>query len=194
MNDPDTREHILIVARKLLANGGVRAVTFDGIAREIGRTKQAVLYWYPNKRALLSALVLPWFEDEVDCALGAISSNQEKREVIQRFIHAIASFHLQDLERFRMMYLLPQLETARTATDLLKPDVELYTVTDQLYGGLAASLGDDTSEIRLKAFNLHAAVLGLITMIALTDAMHDPLKHSHADLIENLAQQLSAQA
>ncbi|MDU8927355.1 TetR/AcrR family transcriptional regulator [Alisedimentitalea sp. MJ-SS2] len=194
MADTDTRERILEVARQLLAEGGVRAVTFDGIARKIGHSKQAVLYWYPNKRALLTGLLFPWFDVEVNCALDAIAEETDRKKVIQNFVHAIASFHLQDIERFRMMYMLPQIETSQMATELLKPDMRLHEVTDLLYGRLAAKLGGTSKESRLEAFNLHASVLGLMTMISLTEAVNDPLKHAHEDLVENLAHQLSSQA
>ncbi|WP_101811086.1 TetR/AcrR family transcriptional regulator [Hoeflea halophila] len=192
MTATDTHERILEVARQLLSEGGVSAITFDGIARKIGHSKQAVLYWYPNKRALLTGLLFPWFQLEVDCALDAIAPESVRNKVISKFVHTIASFHLQDIERFRMMYLLPQLEKSRLASELLKPDMRLHEATSRLYTVLAAKFGDGSKENRMEAFNLHASVLGLITMIALTEAVNDPLKHSHEDLVRNLANQLSS--
>ena len=46
MQDEKTNKKILTIAREILASDGLGAVSFDTIARRLGRTKQAVLYWY----------------------------------------------------------------------------------------------------------------------------------------------------
>ena len=103
-----TGDQILEIARDLLAEGGLGAVSFDAIAARLGRSKQAVLYWYPTKPDLLAALFLPWLEEEAALAETALRDATDGTDAIARFVRAVAGFHLSDLTRFRAMYLLPQ--------------------------------------------------------------------------------------
>lgn len=52
-----TREAILTAATRLFARRGIEATSLDDIAREIGRTKGAIYASFPNKRALVYALL-----------------------------------------------------------------------------------------------------------------------------------------
>ncbi|MBW3096233.1 TetR/AcrR family transcriptional regulator [Pseudohoeflea coraliihabitans] len=187
MKSSNTGQEILAIARKIIAEEGLGAVSFDAIARHIGRSKQAVLYWYPTKRDLLVAMFLPWLEAETRAAEEAVSDATNKNEAIGSFVRAIAAFHLADLDRFRMMYLA--LQTTQLKSDISGSFVageEIYSVTNRLYGMLADHLGEDQKAARKKAVVIHSAVLGLVLMCALSDALRDPLKHSQADLIDAL--------
>ena len=108
MPHKNTSDQILETARDLLASEGLAAVSFDAIARRLGCTKQAVLYWYPSKHDLLAAMFLPWLEAEAETAIQSVSGTTRRDEAVEAFVRAIAGFHFEDLERFRMMYLLPQ--------------------------------------------------------------------------------------
>ena len=55
---------ILDEARKLVRQGGPDKLTFDAIAARVGVSKQAVVYWFPNKASLVEALVRPALEAE----------------------------------------------------------------------------------------------------------------------------------
>jgi AcrR family transcriptional regulator len=58
--DPrDTRRRILSAAAEIVASQGMAGVTFDAVAARLKMTKQAVIYWFPTKIALLSELALP---------------------------------------------------------------------------------------------------------------------------------------
>ena len=189
----DTGTRILDIARDLLAEGGLGALSFDTIAARLGHSKQAVLYWYPTKPDLLAALFLPWLEEEAALAETAVRDARDGAEAIARFVRALAAFHLADLPRFRAMYLLPQ-TLARGATDPRERQVldRVHAITDRLYGALAPHLGRDPLTAPQQAVTVHAAVLGLVLMSGLAEALDDPLKHGATGLIEALIARLTA--
>ena len=191
MADGNTGEQILAIARDLLAREGLGGVSFDAIARRLGRSKQAVLYWYPSKRALLAALYLPWLEAEAEAAVGALRQGEGAAAAVGEFVHAIAEFHLKDLDRFRMMYLV--LQTTPNAGRNPDPDLlaEVHPITDRLYAAFAARLEGEAAAWRREAVAVHAAVLGLVMMVALADAVDDPLKHPSSALVDALVGRLT---
>lgn len=176
----DTRLEILDIARDLVRHGGVQAISFDAIAKRLGRTKQAVLYWFPNKQALLSGLYVPWLAAEADCAERATAHAGSQREAISAFVQAIAQFHLQELDRFRLTYLAPQMTAGAAPMEPLVGS-EIQETTSRLYTSLERHLTGPNA--RARAVAIHTAVLGLITMVALADAIGDPLKHDNDTLI-----------
>jgi AcrR family transcriptional regulator len=52
-----TRDRILVVATDLFGRRGVDAVSLDQIAAEVGVAKQTLLYWFPSKDELASAVL-----------------------------------------------------------------------------------------------------------------------------------------
>ncbi|MGJ8623136.1 MAG: TetR/AcrR family transcriptional regulator [Yoonia sp.] len=193
MPPEDTKNQILKIAREVLASEGLAAVSFDAIAGRMGRSKQTVLYWYASKQELIAALFLPWLEAEADIAIMSVTDASGRDEAIAAFVRAIMTYHLKDLDRFRMMYLLPQ--TIRPAsTDPLNAKLleKVHPITGRMYGALAAKLeGTDTS-VRQQAFAIHSAALGQVLMIGLADSTRDPLLHSAAELTETLVSSLAS--
>lgn len=193
MTQEKTNDQILGIARDLLATGGIGAVSFDSIARRLGRSKQAVLYWYPNKQELLAAMFLPWLEAEAEVASNAVARASGRAEAISAFVKAVAAFHLDNLDRFRMMYLLPQ--TIKTGSVEVRDSAllgKVHPVTDRVYGALAAFLDRDPVDARREAVAIHASVLGLLLMFGLADSLGDPLKHATQDMIDALIASLKS--
>lgn len=193
MPKPKTSDQILEIARDLLETEGPGAVSFDAIARRLGRSKQAVLYWFPTKHELLGALFLPWLEAEADAAIGALAGCRDRTDAVASFVRAVAAFHFDDLDRFRMMYLAlqttrPGPQDTRTAPILNK----VHPVTDRMYAALAGQLTGGGAQARQEAVAIHSAVLGLVLMFGLAESLHDPLKHSQADLVDALVSSLAA--
>ena len=52
-----TSERILTAALRSFGTTGIDGTSLDALARDLGVTKQAILYWYPSKEALLDAVV-----------------------------------------------------------------------------------------------------------------------------------------
>jgi AcrR family transcriptional regulator len=192
MKDQKTSERILSISREILATDGLGGVSFDAIARKMGCSKQAVLYWYPTKRDLLLGLYLPWLEAETSRAEGAVAGATGPTEAIDRFVRAVISFHTDDLNRYRMMYLAPQTTSAKSGNrSSTVAGSEIYSVTGRLYGALAAHLGGAPETARKRAVAIHSAALGLVLMFALADSTQDPLKHSQSGLIDALVASLT---
>lgn len=187
MPSKDTKAQILTIARELLASEGLAAVSFDAIARRLRMTKQAVLYWYSTKHDLLAAMFLPWLEAEAETAVRSVSDATTRDEAIAAFVRAVAAFHLNDLDRFRMMYLLPQ--TIRPgagephSVELL---AKVHAVTDRMYRAIADKLDGVPDAGRREAFAIHSAVLGLVLLFGLADSIKDPLKHTASETVEAL--------
>ncbi|WP_323780903.1 TetR/AcrR family transcriptional regulator [Thalassovita sp.] len=193
MSKTKTSVQILAIAREILAKEGFSAVSFDAIARRLGKSKQAVLYWFPTKHDLLAAMFLPWLEAETESAISALSGATNRTEAIGLFIRAVAQFHLEDLDRFRMMYLVPQTTSTRPQEPGNAAVVnQVHPVTTRLYAALADHLGTDPVAARAQAVAIHAAVLGLILMVALGESLNDPLKQSETQLVDALVNSLTA--
>lgn len=52
-----TSDRILAAALRSFGTSGIDGTSLDALARDLGVTKQAILYWYPSKEALLDAVI-----------------------------------------------------------------------------------------------------------------------------------------
>lgn len=187
-----TDKKILKAAQELLASDGFGAISFDTIARSLGVSKQAVLYWYPSKQELLAAMLVSWLAAEADVATTAVKDAKTPSAAIAAFVKALAAFHLDDLDRFRMMYLAPQTVKAEMQAPLEGGVLDrIHAMTYRMYGSLADRLEVDPLQARQHATSIHSAVLGLVLMFGLADGIKDPLKHSKEELIAALLTRLT---
>ncbi|GKY88460.1 TetR/AcrR family transcriptional regulator [Sinisalibacter aestuarii] len=190
MSKARTSDQILQTARDILATEGLGAVSFDTIARRLGRSKQAVLYWFPTKQDLLAAMFVPWLVAEEQAATQALAGVRGRAAAIAAFVRAVAAFHFDDLDRFRMMYLVPQtLKPAAPNRQSAAVLEQVHPVTDRMYSALAAHLNG--AHPRQEAVAIHAAVLGLALLAGLAQSLRDPLKHGEAELIDALIARLT---
>jgi hypothetical protein len=98
-----------------------------------------------------------------------------------------------DLARFRLVHGFGS-DVGQKATE--KELVRLRPSNDLLYGGAETKLIADQAAGRFPAdrdprrfvFTAHTAVMGLLTMKAMTESANDPLVHSDEDLIDDLCQ------
>jgi AcrR family transcriptional regulator len=193
MPRPDTKAEIIRVATDLLAEGGPSALTFDAIAARIGKSKQAVLYWFPSKPHLLGSITIPALTAEAACLSPPAKSKLNAATAIRE----LAAFHLSDLDRFRLVYVSPQSGALRSNENSLEEVTQrVNQVTSALYDQLAECLridcpGLSEADARQDAMILHTSVLGLILMIAMAETIGDPLKHTSQALIERLAARYS---
>ena len=192
--EQDTSTRILEIARDILATRGLAALSFDAVAKRLGRSKQAVLYWYPSKSDLLAALFVPCLSKEADAAEDAVRSATGRSDAIRSYVRGIAAFHIADLDRFRLMYLLPQTirPTGQSGTDA-KMLEKVHPVTDRIYAVLASHLYGDPAKARAEAVAIHSSVLGLVAMIGLADSLNDPMKQTSQELIEALIRAFRAE-
>lgn len=193
----NTRQEILEAVRDLVGIGGPAMITFDAVAERLELSKQAIIYWFPTKEDLIASAALPALRQEAEHAIAAVDEAPDAAAAIERFVRAVAEFHLSDLERFRLMYISPQsgAKSGRRAVPA-RVSERIHPVTARMYAALEARLVDspvaDRTDPRRTAVSIHMAVLGLILMVALADAVNDPLRHAPEDMIESLVAMATA--
>lgn len=191
----ETRAEILRVGATIVREGGPAKLTYDEIAARLGVTKQAVIYWFPNKEALISSLALPALQDETDVAVAALAAAPVGRvAALTAFARALIDFHLGDLDRFRLTYIAVQ-----TPGSSVEPSTTLkasiHAITRPMYDALEERLKDQSEvQPRLSAVAVHMAILGFVLLISLADAVRDPLRHQTADLVAALIRLLTGGA
>jgi AcrR family transcriptional regulator len=198
--DRNRRAAILQAARRISAEGGPRRLTYEAIARRLGVTKQAIIYWFPTKQDLHRELVVPWLEAEADAVIDALAAPRGAGESIGRAVHALVDFHTDDLDRFRQMYFGIQLDPK--PEQLMTPEAlrtHVHPVTSRLYGVLESALEADSRlqagrSPRQAAVIVHTSALGLVMMVALASALKDPLKHATHELVGTLVAMLTGGA
>ncbi len=89
-----TSDRILEVALRTFGTAGIDGTSLDALARELGMTKQAILYWYSSKEALVEA-VIDFCADEIqrrfDRALEADPTGFARVEAIVRAAFRLAA-------------------------------------------------------------------------------------------------------
>lgn len=188
----DTRSAILEASRRVAAEKGFAALTFDAIAHHLGITKQAVIYWFPSKQDLIREITVPLIRAEAEVAIAALDEARDAPDAIARFVRAIIAHHTGDLTRFRQTYLAGQLD-AKPHHLMPKETLEqhVHPMTSRMYGALERKFGADPAfrvglPARRAAVVVHMAALGLVTMLSLADAVDDPLAHATGDLVDTL--------
>lgn len=196
----ETASRILAAAREIVRADGPDALTFDAVAGKVGVSKQAVLYWYPNKARLIEALVRPALEAESAAGQGAIAADASATKAIRDYISALAVFHTSDLDRFRLMYVTPQIgrRPGRNG-QMLTTLGRIHPATTEMYDKLAERLMASGRYARLidarrAAAAMHTALLGLILRMAMADALNAPLRLRDDALVEALVNVMAPEA
>jgi len=193
----ETSERILDAARIIVREVGPDKLTFDAVAARIGVTKQAVIYWFPNKARLIEALVRPALEAEATTGRSSLRKSACAQVAIRDFVQALAVFHMADLDRFRLMYVAPQIgrRSGRAGMQLTTLG-RLHPATTAMYDVLAERLVSDGRYTRMidarrAASAIHSALIGLLLRMAMSDSLNAPLRHRDHALIEALLEVLA---
>lgn len=188
----ETADRILAAAREVVRSSGPDRLTFDAIAEKVGISKQAVLYWFPNKARLIEALVRPALEAESAAGRNAIRTSADAADAIRSYVTALAVFHTSDLDRFRLMYVTPQIgrRPGRNG-QMLTTLGRIHPATTQMYDALAGQLVKAGRYPRLvdarrAAAAIHTALLGLVLRMAMADALNAPLRLKDDALVDAL--------
>lgn len=196
----ETAARILAASKEIVKATGPDSLTFDAVAAKVGISKQAVLYWFPNKARLIEALVRPALEAESAAGQGAISGKSTASKVIRDYIGALAVFHTSDLDRFRLMYVTPQIgQRPGRNGQMLTTLGRIHPATTEMYDRLAGHLVETGRyarmvEARRAAAAIHTALLGIILRMAMADALNAPLRARDDALFEALADVMAPEA
>lgn len=93
----NTKVRILDAALNQFRTNGYEATSVRSIADQLGVTTPALYYHFPNKEAILLAVVAPYFED-VTRMLGSLDDADDPRDLLRRYA-AILNRH-RDIARF----------------------------------------------------------------------------------------------
>lgn len=187
-----TARAILDASRAIVRDLGPDKLTFEAIASRVGISKQAVIYWYPNKARLLEALVRPAIEAEAAAGKAAISEGAPADAALRGVIEALAVFHMSDLDRFRLMYVTPQIaQRPGREGAMLTTLGRMHPATTEMYDALADCLVaggryERLVDARRAAVAVHTSLLGLLLRMAMADTLNAPLRHRDDALVEAL--------
>lgn len=186
-----TREGILREAREIVTRQGLGALTFQSLAERLGVSKQAIIYWFPSKWELSRDIALPEIQREADAVIAAVAGAGTAPEAIELFLRALVGHYLAELDTFRMLYLAPQFDRRAATADHDELLDSFHRTTTTIYGALESKIAADPGfrrgqSPRRLAVAAHMSGIGLLTMLALTDAMNDPMAHATDALIDAL--------
>ncbi|WP_221584845.1 TetR/AcrR family transcriptional regulator [Microbacterium sp. G2-8] len=95
MSRPSARHELVQTALELASQIGLRALTFDGLAAESGKTKGGILYHFPSKehlvRAVLAHLLDEWDADALRHLDGPFDTATREDRIVAFLLSAIES-------------------------------------------------------------------------------------------------------
>jgi AcrR family transcriptional regulator len=187
-----TREAIIQEARRIVARDGVAALTFQALAGALGVSKQAIIYWFPSKWELAREYALRGLQAEADEVIAAVTPARTAAEAVELGVRALTRHHLRDLANFRTLYMSAHVDISTRPpagdADALAP---VHQTTSRMYAVLEERIAADPAyrpgeNPRRLAVAAHMAAVGLLTLVALADAMQDPLRHGTEALVDAL--------
>ena len=184
-----TREAILETAARVISDTGAASLTFQTLGETLGVSKQAIIYWFPSKADLTRALILPALQLEADAVVDSLKRTKSARKAIEVFLRTLIAFHLEDLGRFRLIYVSAQFDTQIwQVSDLPQVTDAIHDITGRMYGALESVLAQSQElanprSARATAAATHMAAVGVLSMLSLADAIHDPMAHASDTMI-----------
>ena len=194
------KKEILEVALGLLAEKGVDKLTLATLTRRLGLSKPAIYHYFRSKEELLYALVLELLHRETLALIGAVSTAAGRDQVLGVLIRGYYDHYRPRLHAFRLVYCQFQLLDPpslgfdpRTMREDVNPlSRGLFDVVESIMSERGRR--PEAVQTRRLAFSAWLAAVGLMEMIAMSDASRDPLRHSDEDLLLTLEEVFNAAA
>ena len=188
------RQEILQVARTLLSDGGVEAVTLASVAGQLSMTKQSLYHYFSSKEVLVKSLVTTLLDDEIEALTAAVEALGTTENTLGTLIRAFYGHYIKNLDAFRIIYCQSQLFAAQngrideqTLRDEINPRTRhLFDILESRMTGSDMS-SEERLQMRQLAFVAWSSALGLLTMLGVADANNDPLIHSDEALLAALS-------
>ncbi|MFF3851036.1 TetR/AcrR family transcriptional regulator [Streptomyces sp. NPDC002328] len=102
-------QEIVAAAEQHMAEHGPHALSLRAVARSLGMTVQGLYHYFPNRDALVTALVAKAYEDLADAVAAAVETAAEEPAPL-RFMAAAESYRrwaVTHVERFQLLYGAP---------------------------------------------------------------------------------------
>ena len=188
------RQEILQAAHDILLEGGVEAVTLSSVAGKLNMTKQALYHYFVSKEALVKNLVTTLLDDEIETLISAVEDSGSGADALGKLIRAFYDHYISRLDAFRTVYCQSQLYSEPELgidEEAIRKEINprtrhLFDILEDRISGTSASQSD-RRRMRQLAFTAWLSALGLLTMLGIADATHDPLIHSDEDLLDTLS-------
>ncbi|NSL42744.1 TetR/AcrR family transcriptional regulator [Streptomyces sp. 8P21H-1] len=103
-----TRE-IMDAAERQIAERGPHALSLRAVARDLGMTVQGLYHYFPNRDALVTALVAKAYDDLAAAVTAAVDATADE-PAAQRFLAAAEGYRrwaVTHVERFQLLYGAP---------------------------------------------------------------------------------------
>ncbi len=138
-----TAERLLIAAQRAFAERGYEATSLDDVAVDCDVRKQTLLYHYPSKQALLSAVIDRTVEDLAARIMAALPTEGDPRPAVVDELFRVGSQRPELLELFREALRLGPPASTRllAAADPWMDRLETVVSRDRILGATAMILG-----------------------------------------------------
>ena len=105
-------------------------------------------------------------------------------------------WHLEDVNRFRVLYAVSQLSEILPEIDPAILEARVYPVSHSLYGALAERLGEGTptAESRQLGIALHMCVLGIAAYQGTLEKNGESFAHDWHDVVDSLARAIAPES
>ena len=179
---------------------GTAGFTLEAVAQELQLTKAALYYYFPSKSVLLFEALHAELRSEAEAIAEAVERTESGSEALRALIETVLGHYGKRMDAFRLAYLYGQVAGPATVRPTPEMFEKVRPINDLIYGSVQRKLEADGGAQRTRphprrlAFLAHMATIGLLTMKGMVEAYDDPLIHSDADLLEDLAQALEAAA
>ncbi|MET9369817.1 TetR/AcrR family transcriptional regulator [Streptomyces griseoflavus] len=100
---------IVEAAEHQIAENGPHALSLRAVARSLGMTVQGLYHYFPNRDALVTALVAKAYDDLADAVTGAVEAAADE-PAARRFLAAAEGYRrwaVTHVERFQLLYGAP---------------------------------------------------------------------------------------
>ena len=187
------RQEVLEAAQALLLAEGPDAVTLGAVSSRLGVTKPAIYHYFPSKEALTRSLVASLIDEEIRQLEAAVERAGPRDNPVAVMIRAFHAHYRANFHAFRFVYGQLQLYvTPEFGIDAEMVRSEITPRTRHLFDLLEQRLapGDlgnkERRSMRRLAFVAWMSVLGLLTMIAISEGMDDPLLYPDEELLDTI--------
>lgn len=190
----NTRRRIQEAARKQIAERGVAGFTLEAVARDVGVTKQAVLYHFGSRGGLVAEAFLDLLADESGALVEAVGDAEPGPEAIRSFLRGAVAWHLEDPDRFRLLYAAVQMGHVDEQLDEETLRERVYPVTGRVYEVLEAKLRPvvaDAVQARRLGVALHMLVIGIAAYQGMLAASDETFRHDWHDVTDTLVDVLT---
>jgi len=195
---PSTRDRALDAALVSFAARGYEATSLDDVARELGVSKQAVLYYFKTKSALLDAVVdrsAAELADALEAALVRAGEGWDRVEAVVRSVFRLALRRPELLGLLREVSRLgpPAAPRLMAALDPLVQRAREFLEAEMAAGRMRAT------DSRLLLLSAYSTVIGMATEVEVLRALgEEPTLRSLArrrrELLDFLHSALTAPA